>query len=209
MAIRIVMLCGPFIDNPEENRKKFEEAALPVWKAGFFAFNPIGNCFYMFGKVSEDVFKERDLWIVEKMDALLMLNGWNSSAGANREREHALKLGIPVFESLEELIAADKKPEKSILVEAHELSTVVRRATYSHPLDDYTATAKMWSGVLAMKLKQDLTPEEAILCMCCVKISRESRKHMRDSIVDLAGYANCLQMVIEERTKREKEKEDR
>ena len=116
--IRIVMLCGPFIDDPEGNRKRFEAAALDVWKAGFFAFNPIGNCFYMFGKVSEEIFKERDLWIVEKMDAVLMLEGWQKSVGANREREYALKLGIPVFESLEELVvkAGEKNKEEKVMV---------------------------------------------------------------------------------------------
>lgn len=201
----MVMLAGPFIDDMEKSRKAFEEAAFPVWKAGFFAFNPIANGIYMHGRVSEEVFKERILWILEKMDALLMLPDWKKSAGATAEREKAIELGIPVFESLEELIEGAKKPDKPILEEAHELSTVVRRATYCHPLDDYGATAKMWSGVLSLKLKQDITPEEAILCMCCVKISRESRIPKRDNRVDVAGYINCVQMVIEERGRRKKE----
>jgi nucleoside 2-deoxyribosyltransferase len=108
MAIRIVMLAGPFIDDPDGNKKKFEEAAFPVWEAGFFAFNPIANCVYMHGRVSEEVFKERNLWMVERADALLMLSGWQKSTGAVVERDIAIRLGVPVFESLEELVGADR-----------------------------------------------------------------------------------------------------
>lgn len=91
----------------------------------------------------------------------------------------------------------------SILEEAEELTNGDRIGDYGHPLDDYGKTAKMWSGVLAEKLKADITPEEAIMMMCCVKISREVNKPKRDNRVDLAGYANCIQKVVEERERRD------
>ena len=39
--------------------------------------------------------------------------------------------------------------------------------------------------------------------MIAVKISRESRIGKRDNRVDMAGYAECLDMVREERFRRE------
>lgn len=97
-----------------------------------------------------------------------------------------------------------KKNDKSILMEAEDITNGARNKAYGHPLDDYTKTAKMWSGVLAKKLKVDITPEEAMLCMCCVKISREVNKPARDNLVDLAGYANCVDMCRAERERRAK-----
>ena len=87
--------------------------------------------------------------------------------------------------------------DETILEEAQRIGAN-RRADYSHPLDDYTCTAALWSAVLGVAV----TPEQAILCMILVKASRESRQHKRDNLVDMAGYANCLQMAIEERDRR-------
>jgi hypothetical protein len=47
-------------------------------------------------------------------------------------------------------------------------------------------------------------PEEVALLMCQVKIARLTHDfNKRDTIADLAGYAATLQMVVEERQRRE------
>jgi len=51
----------------------------------------------------------------------------------------------------------------------------------------------MWSAILGVPV----TPQQAILCMIAVKISRESRKAKRDNRTDIAGYAECLDMIEE------------
>lgn len=91
---------------------------------------------------------------------------------------------------------------ENILQEANRLIHGDRNKDYCHPLDDYMATAMIWSGILNHKLKEPLTPEETMLCMIGVKLSRESRRHKRDNLVDAAGYAGCIEMAIEERERR-------
>lgn len=86
----------------------------------------------------------------------------------------------------------------NILEEANGLVHGDRGEAYGHPLDDYICTAALWSAILGVTV----TAEQAILCMIAVKVSRESRKHKHDNCVDIAGYAECLHMVIEERKRR-------
>ncbi len=87
---------------------------------------------------------------------------------------------------------------KSVCLEAHELTNGARRESYGHPLDDYTRTV----GLFKLRTGHDLTAEEGVIFMQCAKESRESHKPDRDNRVDLCGYVNCLDMIIEERKRR-------
>lgn len=71
-----------------------------------------------------------------------------------------------------------------------------RNQAYGTPYDDYLKTAKMWSGFLAHKLKIDITPQEAIIMMVLLKMSREAHLHKDDNIIDAHGYLLCLEWVI-------------
>lgn len=80
----------------------------------------------------------------------------------------------------------------NIADEAKQLVLGDRNAAYGDPRADYEATAKIWSGILAGKLKAEITPEDAILMMIGVKLSRLSRNPAhRDSVVDIIGYSLC------------------
>ena len=93
---------------------------------------------------------------------------------------------------------------ESILEEAQRLVTGDRGGAYGHPLDDYTRTAALWSTLLAEKLRPGakITPQDAIRCMCAVKLSRDVNAPKRDNRTDLAGYALCLQMADDEELRR-------
>ncbi|HET7111718.1 MAG TPA: DUF6378 domain-containing protein [Gemmatimonadales bacterium] len=90
-------------------------------------------------------------------------------------------------------------PQETILQEAQRLVHGDRGADYGHPIDDYKATGEMWGAILerAKWVKGPVDPRIACLMMAAMKVSREAGKHKRDNLTDLAGYAECAQMVAE------------
>jgi hypothetical protein len=87
----------------------------------------------------------------------------------------------------------------NILEEANSLVHGDRQAAYGHPLDDFTRTAAMWAAILG----HPVTAEQVGLCMCAVKISRQVNHPKRDNLVDLAGYAATVEMVLDEKYRRQ------
>ena len=82
--------------------------------------------------------------------------------------------------------------DNSVLTEAHRLVHGDRGDDYGHPYHDFSRTAKIWSAIL----DKDVTPEQVALCMIGVKMSRECNRPKRDNRVDMAGYAETLDMVV-------------
>ena len=82
---------------------------------------------------------------------------------------------------------------ESILLEAHGLVHGDRQVAYGHPFHDFSRTAALWSAILG----HPVTAQQVGLCMCAVKISRQCNAPKRDNMVDLAGYAATVQMVVE------------
>jgi hypothetical protein len=85
--------------------------------------------------------------------------------------------------------------KETILEEAQRLVHGDRGDSYGHPLQDFGKTATIWSVVLGVPV----TPEQVALCMIGVKMSRLCHSMKHDSIVDIAGYAETLHMIVEER----------
>jgi len=88
-----------------------------------------------------------------------------------------------------------EKKNESALEEAQRLVHGARGGDYGHPLDDFSRTAKLWTPILGCPV----SAEQVGLCMIQVKISREIHKPRRDNRVDIAGYAETLQMIAVER----------
>ena len=85
----------------------------------------------------------------------------------------------------------DDTSQQNILEQAYKLTTNDRQRTYGHPSEDFARTAKMWEAILGVKV----TPIQVAYCMICVKLSRLVNKFKYDSLLDIAGYANCAHMV--------------
>lgn len=88
------------------------------------------------------------------------------------------------------------------LLEAHRLVHGDRGETYGHPAEDYARTVALFNTLTGC----DLTAEDGVLFMVCVKLSRLGfglrnelpPSKLRDSIVDAAGYLDCLWQTLEE-----------
>lgn len=91
----------------------------------------------------------------------------------------------------------NEQPGQSEMLEANSLVNGDRQASYGPPRNSYEALAKMLSGLLARKLKSDLTPEDVALVMLLLKVQRESYKPKRDNRVDMHGYLLVLAHIIE------------
>lgn len=85
-------------------------------------------------------------------------------------------------------------PNESALQEAHSLVYGDRGTDYSHPHDDYSRTVAIFNAMTG----RDLTVEEGVKFMIAVKLSRDKHSpQVRDHLVDLAGYTECLRLVRE------------
>ena len=96
-------------------------------------------------------------------------------------------------------------PAETILQEAQRLVYGPRQDSYGHPFDDFSRTAAIVTAILGNKLKdgEQVVAEEVGLIQMAVKISRQVNHPKRDNMVDAAGYAATIQMVIEKRKRRE------
>lgn len=96
------------------NQRKMVRAALEVLLAGFDPFVPAfdHNFWWVMQEgefITEPMIKRYSKSWLEVCDAMLLTLGWRQSLGTLAEIEKAKQLGIPIFESLEELIEATKE----------------------------------------------------------------------------------------------------
>lgn len=129
----------------------------------------------------------RDLPLVMKSDAVYLLPDWRSSKGASAEASVAVACGKLVIQEPEE-------PEVDVLIEAMALTKGDRQAQYGPPDQDFRRTAGMWTALF----EREFAPHEVAMAMACLKLSRLTHSLKRDSVVDLAGYARCLDVCVRE-----------
>lgn len=69
---------------------------------------------------------------------------------------------------------------------------------YGPPEESYTRIAKMWSIVLEKELSGcEIPPEKVGLMMIAFKLCREINRHKEDNLIDIIGYADTTQRVVE------------
>ena len=104
----IVYTAGPYQDIKDNNGNRIVskkhnvevacKIATELWDDGYTVICPHLNTwnFEYFTTLTNEGFAKRDLEIVAKVDAMVMLPNWYLSKGAVLEKEHAEKLNIPV-----------------------------------------------------------------------------------------------------------------
>ena len=187
-----VYIAGPMTGIPEFNFPAFNRAAAAWRRHGYEVINPAEN---EGGDTSlpYDHYMRQDIQHVLNVDAIAVLPGWESSKGASLEVHIATVLGLKVYDAeLGPLAGAREVQTESAAQEAHRLVHGSRGADYGHPIEDFTRTGKMWGAILGT---DPVPPDKVALCMVAVKVSREVNAPKRDNRVDIAGYAETLEMV--------------
>lgn len=94
----------------------------------------------------------------------------------------------------------DKQKKANILEEANSIVHGARNQAYGHPYDNHGLTAEYWSVYLGTRIKA----EDVCFLNILQKISRAQNgvDLNRDSLVDIAGYAANVEMILEEKKKR-------
>lgn len=94
---------GPSSWDIECNIRAAETLALEVWRRGAAALCPHTNTRFFQNAAPDDLWLAGDLVMLERCDALVTVENWQSSQGAIAEVAHARARGIPVLHSLGEL----------------------------------------------------------------------------------------------------------
>lgn len=101
MKLKLVYVAGPFRAPDQwqqfQNIRRAETLAFEVWKLGAVAICPHLNTAHFQDALPDKVWLDGDLEIVRRCDAVIMVEGWENSKGARKEKELAHKLDLPVF----------------------------------------------------------------------------------------------------------------
>lgn len=80
---------------------------------------------------------------------------------------------------------------KSILTEAETIINGERDVDYGDPTESFEKIAQ----IASLLTNKDLDAYTCCAVMMSVKLTRQSFKHKRDNLVDLAGYAEIMNQI--------------
>lgn len=107
--MRVVFVSGPYTAKDAVVKQGYirqaKEASHRLWQEGFAVICPHTNSGDFAGIAPERTFLEGYLELLRRSDAVLLLPGWDQSRGARAEMGEATVKGIPVYHSIEALIA--------------------------------------------------------------------------------------------------------
>lgn len=188
-----IYISGQMTGLPDFNYPKFfevEKKIVDTWDKHLI-FNParIDELFDLKERTNT-----REWYLTKALDMLLccnsivMLNGWQHSAGARLEFEIAKELKMQIYDE-------NLQPYKvNILEEADRLVNGPRQQSYGHPKDNFTDIGRMWGTLLDLP---DIPPEKVGLMMVCLKACREKYQHKLDNLTDGAGFFKTIQLIKE------------
>ena len=80
---------------------------------------------------------------------------------------------------------------QTILEEAQGLIYGDRQASYGSATENFNKIAIGWSAITG----NTISAEQVGLMMMWLKMARQLNKSSRDNLVDIAGYAGCLEKI--------------
>lgn len=87
--------------------------------------------------------------------------------------------------------------KENILQEADRITAGARQEAYDDPLPSHQRIAALWGEYLDGKYGQSppIQAEDVAWMMILLKIARDMHSPSRDSLVDVAGYARCIERI--------------
>lgn len=202
MTRTVIYLSGPITGGDRE--QNFAQAAAihrHLMQRGFAVINPMLTMKLPWAwEVEHMHWIEADLPIIERVDAVFRLPG--QSVGADLEEAHANKCGVPVFRTVGDLLAwqTEREQPMNILQEADLLTAGDRQRDYDHPLPNHQRIARLWNAYLDCRREPEgrILPEDVATMMILLKIARHVFTRKRDNLVDICGYARCLERMADD-----------
>jgi len=100
--MKVAYIAGPYRsaagpNGIHENIERARAVAVEVWQRGFMAFCPHLNTAMMDGAVPDSVFLSGGLEMLRRCDIVVLVPGWERSAGSKAEVDLARELGKMVY----------------------------------------------------------------------------------------------------------------
>ena len=88
---------------------------------------------------------------------------------------------------------------ETILEEAARITSGERQRDYDHPLRNHDRIARLWNAHLANRPDPHgkITAENVAEMMILLKLARQCFTPKRDNLVDICGYARCLERMAD------------
>lgn len=110
-----VYVAGPMTPRGEGNHaiefltnlRKGIEVCLTLIEHGFAPFSPFLDFLYWIagGQLTEEQVKKISATFLRVCDCVLLLDGWEQSSGCRNELKIASEVGLPAFDTIEEVVA--------------------------------------------------------------------------------------------------------
>jgi len=106
--MRLVYVAGPYTApsrwEQEQHVRKAEETALKVAQVGVVPVCPHSMYRHFDGTLTADYWYAATLDLMQRCDGVYLVAGWMASKGARAEQQQARAMGLPVFETIRELV---------------------------------------------------------------------------------------------------------
>lgn len=95
----LIYVAGKYSGDVDANIAEARKVAIALWEKGHAVICPQLNSAHMEKdcKVDYETYMAGDFNMISRCDALVMIDNWKDSAGAKREHEYALCLGMPIY----------------------------------------------------------------------------------------------------------------